>query len=72
MIKDELKKKEIEVEEIEYYLIAKKLYLFTIICTDKRGALKLRKSTIKHIAKSDTKGNNPLKYLVYNDTYWSA
>jgi len=72
MIKDELKKKEIKVEEIEHCLIAKKLYLLTIICTDKRGALKLRKSTIKHIAKNNTKGNTPFKYLVYNDIYWSA
>lgn len=72
MIKDEFKKERVEVKKVEHRLIAKKLYLFTIICTDKRGALTLRKSTIKHIAKNNTKENIPFKYLIYNDIDWSA
>jgi len=72
MIKEELKKSNIEVKEIDYYLIDKKLYLFVIICTDRRGALKLKKSTIKHIAQNNTQDNIPFKYLVYNDINWSA
>jgi uroporphyrinogen-III synthase len=49
MIIEELKSKDIEVKEIHCYKIAKKLYLFNIICIDRRlGELKLHKSAIKH------------------------
>jgi hypothetical protein len=72
MIIEELKSKDIEVKEIHCYKIAKKLYLFNIICIDRRlGELKLHKSAIKHIA-NNTEGYIPFKYLVHNDIYWSA
>jgi len=72
MIIEELKSKDIEVKEIHCYKIGKKLYLFNIICIDRRlGELKLHKSAIKHIA-NNTKGYIPFKYLVHNDIYWSA
>ena len=72
MIIEELKKENIEVKEIHYYKIGKKLYLLNIICIDRRlGELKLHKSAIKHIA-NNTEGCLPLKYLVHNDIRWSA
>ena len=73
MIRKELKNKNIEVKEIHYYKIGKKMYLFNIICIDnKLGELKLHKSTIKHIANNTEGYNHPFKYLVYNDIHWSA
>lgn len=72
MIREELKNKNIEVKEIYYYKIGNKLYLFNIICIDRRlGELKLHKSVIKHIT-NNTKGSIPFKYLVHNDIRWSA
>ena len=72
MIIKELKSKNIEVKEIHCYKIGNKLYLFNIICIDRRlGELKLHKSAIKHIA-NNTEGYIPFKYLVHNDIHWSA
>lgn len=72
LIIEELKKNKIEVKEIHCYKISKKIYLFNIICIDRRlGELKLHKSAIKHIA-NNTEGNRPFKYLVHNEIYWSA
>ena len=68
----ELKNKNIEVKEIRCYKIANKMYLFNLICSNKKlGKLKLHKSAIKHIA-NNTEGNIPFKYLVHNDIHWSA
>ena len=72
MIIKELKNKKIEVKEIHCYKIANSLYLFNIICIDRRlGELKLHKSAIKHIV-NNTEGDHPFKYLVHNDIDWSA
>ena len=72
MIREELKNQNREVKEIHCYKIGKKLYLFNIICIDRRlGELKLHKSAIKHIA-NNTEGYIPFKYLVHNDIHWSA
>ena len=71
-IREELKNTNIEVKEIHCYKIGKKMYLFNIICIDRRlGELKLHKSAIKHIA-NNTEGYIPFKYLVHNDIHWSA
>jgi len=72
MIEKELNKQNIEVTEIIYSKIENRLYLLIIICTEKTGKIKLKKSTIKHIAKNNTEGNIPLKYLVNHDIRWSA
>ena len=71
MIIEELKRKEINVITIHFYKIGNKMYLFNIICTDRRlGELKLHKSTIKQIA-----NNNDVYMLIQyhiNEIHWSA
>ena len=67
----ELEDKQIEVKNIHSYKLGNKMYLFNIICTDRRlGELKLHKSIIKQIANS-IKVSMLIQYHI-NEIHWSA
>jgi len=66
----ELKNKTIKIKKIHSYSLGNKMYLFNIICTDKRlGELKLHKSVIKQIA-SNKNGYTLVPYLI-REIHWS-